>query len=206
MGDKAKMVVVGLVSLVIGAAGAGGYGMLQVDEVKQQLTAVTQEKEQAVQDANRLRRQGDDATKKYGRELGKLVMAAAATAPAEVAPVTGQPATTPPADDGAKAIDSARAILAMRDGFRASLDGVRGAMNSDMDALAAELGNPAPTAGKVREILDSLKMNWPGREKDLEAATRRLLGDLGLAQAPAAPKPAVAPPATATPAPADTKK
>ena len=207
MSDKVKMLVVGFVSLVIGAAGGGGYGMMQVDEVTHQLMAVTQEKDQAVQDANGLRKLGEEAAKKYGKDLGKLVNAAGASAPAAPAasaPVTGQPAVTPAADDGTKAMDSARAILAMRDGFRASLDGVRGGMDSEMDALAAELGNAAPNAGKVKELLDSLKLNWPAKEKDLEAATRKLLIDLGLAQAPAAPKPAAAP--AAVPAPADTKK
>ena len=148
MSDKAKMLVVGFVSLVIGAAGGGGYGMLQVDEVTQQLMTATQEKDQAVQDANRLRKLSDDAAKKYGKDLGKLVTAAGAAAPATGAPVTGQPAVNPAADDGAKAIDSARAILALRDGFRASLDGVRASMDSEMDALAAELGNAIPDAGK----------------------------------------------------------
>jgi len=184
MRSTAKLVLVGLVSLVIGAAGGGGYGMMQVDAVKQQLTAATQEKERAVQDATRLRKLSDAAARIYGIELGKLVNATGAPAPAP-APVTGQPAVTPAAGDDTKALDSARAILARRDGFRASLDGVRAAMNSEMDALAAELGNASPDAGKVKELLDSLKTNWPNKEKDLEAATRKLLNDLGLAQAPA---------------------
>ena len=212
MGDKGKMAVVGLVSLVVGAAVGGGYGMMQVDDVTQRLMAATQEKEQAAQDASRLRKLNDDATKKYGGELGKLVAAAAVSAPAPAAPVTGQPAVTPAADDGTKAIDSARAILALRDGYRASLDGVRNAMDSEMDAMAAELGAATPDAGKIKVLLDSLKMNWPIKEKDLEAATRKLMIDLGLAQAPAAPKPvaapaaAPAPPAAPAPAPADSKK
>src|ERR1700712_666043 len=125
MNNTGKLVIVGLVALVAGAAGGTGYGMMQVDEVNQKLAATTQEKDQAVQNADRLRKTNDEASKKYGRELGKLVMATTATAPAAVpaAPVTGQPAVTPPAaDDSAKTLDSARAILAMRDGFRASLD------------------------------------------------------------------------------------
>jgi len=173
----------------------------------------TQEKEQAVQAADRLRKTNDEASKKYGKDLGKLVMAAgAAAAPAATpaAPAAGQPAATPPVtDDGAKALDSARAILAVRDGFRASLDGVRASMDSEMDAMAAELGAAAPNAGKVKELLDSLKQSWPDKEKNIQAATQRLLADLGLAQPPAAPKPAAAPaPAApaAAPAPADTKK
>lgn len=204
MSEKVKMLLVGFVSLVIGAAGGGGYGMMQADEVTQNLMAVTHEKDQAAQDANRLRKLNDDATKKYGKDLGKLVIAAGAAAPAAGAPVAGLPAINPAPDDGAKAIDSARAILALRDGFRSSLDGVRATMDSEMDALAAELGNAIPDAGKVKGLLDSLKMNWPDRERDLEAATRKLLIDLGLAQAPAAPKPAVAAPAA--PVPADIKK
>jgi hypothetical protein len=115
----------------------------------------------------------------------------------------------PAADDGAKAIDAARAILALRDGFRASLDGVRSSMNSELDTLAAELGNATPDTAKIKGLLDSLKQNWPEKEKNLQAATQKLLIDLGLAQAPAAPKPAAAPaPAAAAPAaaPADAKK
>jgi hypothetical protein len=88
----------------------------------------------------------------------------------------------------------------MRDGFRASLDGARASMDSEMDALAAELGTPAPNAGKVKELLDALKQMWPEKEKNMQAATQKLLADLGLAQTPAASKPAAAP------APAETKK
>jgi hypothetical protein len=100
----------------------------------------------------------------------------------------------------------------VRDGFRASLDGVRASMDSEMDAMATELGAAAPNAVKVKELLDSLKQAWPEKEKNIQAATQRLLADLGLAQ-PAAPKAAAAPaPAAAIPAPAaapattDTKK
>ncbi|HYK14621.1 MAG TPA: hypothetical protein VEW70_11590 [Burkholderiales bacterium] len=206
-----KLIIVGLVALIIGAAGGAGWGMLQVDEANQKLAVTTQEKEQAVQAADRLRKTNDEASKKYGKDLGKLVMAArAAAAPAATpaAPAAGQPAPTPPVtDDGAKTLDSARAILAVRDGFRASLDGVRASMDSEMDAMAAELGAAAPNAGKVKELLDSLKQSWPDKEKNIQAATQRLLADLGLAQPPAAPKPAAAPaPAAPAAAPADTKK
>lgn len=214
MNDKIKLIVVGLVALLIGVAGGVGYGMMQVDEVNQKLAATTQEKDQAVQNANRLRKLSDDAVKKFSAELGKLVMAAGAAAPAApaaapAAPAAGQPAAPPAADDSAKTLDSARAILAMRDGFRASLDGVRAAMDSEMDAMATELGAAAPNAAKVKELLDSLKQSWPDKEKNIQAATQRLLVDLGLAQAPAAPKPVAAPaPAAAAPAPTpvDTKK
>jgi hypothetical protein len=191
MNDKVKMIVVGVVSLVVGAAGGGGYGMMQVDDVTQKLMAATQEKEQAVQNADRLRKMSDEAGKKYGKDLGKLV---AAAAPAVV------PGTDPAADD-AKLLDGVRAILALRDGFRASLDGVRASMDPDMDALAAELGNPTPNISKVKELLDGLKQNWPDKEKNIQTATQKLLGDLGLVQAPAAPKPAASAPAAA-PAPA----
>jgi len=212
-----KLIIVGLVALIIGAVGGAGWGMLQVDEANQKLAVTTQEKEQAVQAADRLRKTNDEASKKYGKDLGKLVMAAgAAVAPAAApaatpaAPAAGQPAATPPVtDDGAKTLDSARAILAVRDGFRASLDGVRASMDSEMDAMAAELGAAAPNAAKVKELLDSLKQSWPDKEKNIQTATQRLLADLGLAQPPAAPKPAAAPaPAApaAAPAPADTKK
>ena len=205
-----KLIIVGLVALIIGAAGGAGWGMLQVDEANQKLAVTTQEKEQAVQAADRLRKTNDEASKKYGKDLGKLVMAAgAAAAPAATpaAPAAGQPAATPPVtDDGAKTLDSARAILAVRDGFRASLDGVRASMDSEMDAMAAELGAAAPNAAKLKELLDSLKQSWPDKEKNIQAATQRLLADLGLAQPPAAPKPAAAPaPAAPAAAPADTQ-
>ncbi|MEO8443090.1 MAG: hypothetical protein ABI547_11425 [Betaproteobacteria bacterium] len=216
MNDKIKLIVVGLVALLIGAAGGVGYGMMQVDEVNQKLAATTQEKDQAVQNADRLRKMTDEASKKYGKELGKLVMAAGAAAPAapaaaSVAPAAGQPATLPAADD-AKSLDSARAILVVRDGFRASLDGVRASMDSEMDAMATELGAAAPDAAKIKELLDSLKQSWPDKEKNIQAATQRLLVDLGLAQAPATPKPVAAPApapaaaAPAAPAPAEAKK
>ena len=206
-----KLIIVGLVALIIGAVGGAGWGMLQVDEANQKLAVTTQEKEQAVQAADRLRKMNDEASKKYGKDLGKLVMAAApAAAPAATpaAPAAEQPSAAPPAaDDGAKTLDSARAILAVRDGFRASLDGVRASMDSEMDAMAAELGAAAPNAAKVKELLDSLKQTWPDKEKNIQAATQRLLADLGLAQPPAAPKPAAAPaPAAPAAAPADTKK
>ncbi len=210
MNDKGKLVIVGLVTLLIGAAGGISYGMMQVDEVNQKLAATTQEKDQAMQNADRLRKTNDEASKKYGRELGKLIMAPGAAVPAvaPAAPVTGQPAVTPPVpDDSAKTLDSARAILAVRDGFRASLDGVRLSMNSEMDAMAAELGAATPNAVRVKELLDGLKQAWPEKEKNIQAATQRLLADLGLSAAPALAKPAAAPalapaPAATAPAPA----
>src|SRR5471032_3049014 len=102
MSDKVKMILIGAVALIVGAAGGGGYGMMQVDDVTQKLMAALKEKDQAVQNSDRLRKLSDEATKKYGRDLGKLVVAAGAL----------------PADDPAKLIDSVRAILAVRDGFR----------------------------------------------------------------------------------------
>ena len=68
-----------------------------------------------------------------------------------------------------------------------------------------------PNIGKVKDLLDSLKQNWPEKEKNMQAATQKLLVDLGLVQAPAAPKPVAAPASAAAasaPAapPADTKK
>ena len=217
MSDKVKMIVVGVVALLVGAAGGIGYGMMQVDEVNQKLAAATQEKDQAAANAARMKKMNDDAAGKYGKELGKLVMAASAQAPAAApaAPAAGQPAAAPApaADDSAKTLDSARALLAMRDGFRASLDGVRGAMDSEMDAMATELGAATPNAAKIKELLDTLKQNWPDKEKNLQAATQKLLADLGLAPAPAkpaaAPAPAAAAPAAPTApavAPVDAKK
>ena len=206
-----RLVVVGLVALIVGVVLGGGYGMMQVDEVTQKLTAATSERDQAVQSADRLRKLNDDAPKKYGRELGKLVMAVGAPAPsakpAAAAPAPGQPApapapAAPAADDPAKLVDSARAILAARDGYRSSLDGVRASMDSEFDAIAAELGNATPDAGKVKQLLDALKQNWPNKEKDMEAATRKVLVELGLISAPPAPKPAAAAPAPAAAAPA----
>ncbi len=195
MNDKVKMIVVGIVSLVVGAAVGGGYGMMQVDDVTQKWVAATQEKDQAVQNADRLRKLDEEASKKIGKDLGKLVLAVGGIAPAAA------DAAAAAADD-AKLVDGVRAILAMRDGFRASLDGVRASMDPEMDALAAELGNPAPNIAKVKELLEGLKQNWPDKEKNIQAATQKLLGDLGLGQAPAAIKPAAAPAV----APADTKK
>jgi len=186
MSDKVKMILIGVVTLIVGVAGGGGYGMMQVDDVTQKLVSAMKEKDQAVQNSDRLRKLSDEATKKYGKELGKMVMAAAAL----------------PTDDPAKLVDSVRAMLAVRDGFRSSLDGARGSMNSEFDALAAELGNAAPNADKVKQLLEALKQGWSDKEKNMEEATRRVMADIGLAQAPAAaPAPAPAAPAAA-PAPA----
>jgi len=186
MSDKLKMILIGVVALIVGVAGGGGYGMMQVDDVTQKLVSAMKEKDQAVQNSDRLRKLSDEATKKYGKELGKMVMAAAAV----------------PADDPAKLVDSVRAMLAVRDGFRSSLDGARTSMNSEFDALAAELGNATPNADKVKQLLEALKQGWPDKEKNMEEATRRLLVDLGMLQAPPAPKAAAASAPAAAPAPA----
>jgi hypothetical protein len=75
-------------------------------------------------------------------------------------------------------------------------------MNSEFDALAAELGNAAPDSEKVKQILESLKQKWPQKEKDMEAATRGLLVDLGILQAAPASKPTATPQPAAASAPA----
>jgi hypothetical protein len=188
MGGNLKTIVVGVVALIIGGGGAGYYGMMQVDDVTQKLTAALKDKDQAVQSADRLRKTNDDAAKKYGKDIGAQVAVAGA------------------ADDPAKLIDNARAILATRDAFRASLDGARATLDSDLDALALELGNATPNSERIRQMLDSLKQGWPDREKKMEDATRKLLADLGIGQAAAAPKAAPAPAApAAAPAPAATQ-
>jgi 2-oxoglutarate dehydrogenase E2 component (dihydrolipoamide succinyltransferase) len=197
-----RVVLIAVVALLVGLALGAGWGVMQKDELNQQLAVVTQEKEQAVQSASRLRRMSEDAVRKYGVELGKLVNAVEVPAPAAPQVPGGEaqapaPATGHPAPAEAKLVDSARAILAARDGMRASLDGVRAAMDGEMDQLAAELGNPAPNGDKLSELLSALKKNWPAKEQQLEAAARKLLTDLGVI---AAPKPAVAPAAPAAPA------
>jgi hypothetical protein len=195
MSDKARMFVIGLVSLIIGAAGGWWYGMMQVEDVTLKLKIALQEKDQAAQSADRLRKANNEAAVKYGTELGKLVTAAGApaavAAQAQPAPTASTPA--PAVDDPAKLIDGVRVMLAARDRIRATLDGVSAAMNSEFDALAAELGNAAPDADKLKQTLESLKQNWPQKEKDIEAATRRLLVDLGVPPAPAAPASAATP-------------
>lgn len=205
MSDNARMIVIGIVSLIIGAAGGWWYGMLQVDDVTLKLMATTQEKDQALQSADRLRKTNDEAATKYGRDLGKLVTAGGAPAATQAQPAPA-PAAAPAVDDPAKLIDGVRRMLAARDHIRATLDGVRAAMNSEFDALAAELGNAAPDSEKLKQILETLKRNWPQKEKDLEAATRRLLTDLGILQAAPAPTPAVTPQPPAAPAPATAEK
>ena len=202
MDDKARIIVIGVVSLIIGAAGGWWYGMMQVDAVTLKLITATQEKEQALQSADRLRKINSEAATKYGRDLGKLVTAGGAPVAVQAQPAPAAPAAAPAVDDPAKLIDGVRGMLAARDHIRAMLDGVRAAMNSEFDALAAELGNAAPESEKLKQILETLKRNWPQKEKDLEVATRRLLTDLGILQAAPAPTPAVTPQPPAAPAPA----
>jgi len=209
MSDKERMIAIGVVSLIIGAAGGWWYGMMQVDDVTLKLLTATQEKEQATLSADRLRKTNNEAATKYGKDLGKLVMAAGA--PAAIAAAQAQPAPAAPAvasamDDPAKLIDGVRGMLAARDHIRATLDGVRASMNSEFDALAAELGNATPDAEKLKQTLESLKQNWPQKEKNMEAATRRLLVDLGILQAAPAPKPEAPPQPAAAPAPAPAEK
>ena len=202
MNDSARMIVIGVVSLIIGAAGGWWYGMMQVDAVTLKRMTAVQEKEQAMQSADRLRKTNDEAAAKYGRDLGKLVttVGAPAAVAAQAQPAPAASAAAPAVDDPAKLIDSVRALLAARDHIHAMLDGVRTAMNSEFDALTVELGNAAPDAEKLKQTLDSLKQNWPQREKNIETATRGLLIDLGILQAVPAPRPAAAPQPAAAPA------
>ena len=208
MSDQGRTLVIGVVSLIIGAAGGWWYGMLQVDAVTLKLMTAVQEKDQAILNADRLRKTNDEAAAKYGKDLGRLVTAGGAPAavalPAQPAPAAS--AAAPAMEDPAKLIDGVRAMLAARDHIRSTLDGVRGAMNSEFDALAAELGNAPPDTEKLKQVLESLRRNWPQKEKDLEAATRRLLTDLGILQPAPAPKPAAAPQPAVAPAPAPADK
>ncbi len=208
MSDQARMIVIGVVSLIIGAVGGWWYGMMQVDDVTLKLMVATQEKDQALQSADRLRKTNNDAATKYGKDLGKLVGVAGASAAVAAQPQSAPAASAaaPAMDDAAKLIDGVRVLLAARDRIRATLDGVRAAMNSEFDALAAELGNATPDSEKLKQILESLKRNWPQKEKDMEAATRGLLVDLGILQAAPAAKPAATPQAAAATAPAPAEK
>ena len=184
MSDKVKMILAGVVSLLVGAAAGGGFGMLQVDEVTQQLNAANQQKDEALKGLDRAKKMPDESAKKFGKDLAALATAASAAT-----------------DEPAKTIDATRALLTARDQIRASLDGVRASMDGDMDALAAELGAANPNADKIKVALESLKQNWPAKEQAIEAASRKLLVDLGLLQALPAPKAEAAPaPAAAAPA------
>jgi hypothetical protein len=185
MNEKAKMGIVGVVSLLVGAAGGGGFGMMQVDEVTQKLTMTTQEKEDAMKLADKAKKMPDEAARKFSKDLGVLVNAAGAAT-----------------DDPAKTIDATRALLTARDGIRASLDGVRASMDGDMDALAAELGAATPNPDKIKVALESLKQNWPAKEQAIEAASRKLLADFALLPPPAPAPAPVAAPAAAAAAPA----
>ncbi len=184
MSDKVKMILAGVVSLLVGAAAGGGFGMMQVDEVTQQLNAANQQKDEALKGLDLAKKMPDESAKKFGKDLAALATAASNAT-----------------DEPAKTIDATRALLTARDQIRASLDGVRASMDGDMDALAAELGAANPNADKIKVALESLKQNWPAKEQAIEAASRKLLVDLGLLQAPPAPKAEAAPaPAAAAPA------
>jgi len=183
MSDKVKLILVGVVSLLVGAAGGGGFGMMQVDEVTQKMNAAAQEKDEALKNLDRARKMPEESAKKFGKDLASLVTAAGATT-----------------DDPAKTIDAARALLAARDQIRSSLDGLRSSMDGDMDALATELGAATPNADKIKVALESLKQNWPAKEQAMEAASRKLLTDIGLLQGAPAAKPATAPAPAAAPA------
>ena len=184
MSDKVKMILAGVVSLLVGAAAGGGFGMMQVDEVTQQLNAANQQKDEALKGLDLAKKMPDESAKKFGKELAALATAASNAT-----------------DEPAKTIDATRALLTARDQIRASLDGVRASMDGDMDALAAELGAANPNADKIKVALESLKQNWPAKEQAIEAASRKLLVDLGLLQALPAPKAEAAPaPAAAAPA------
>ena len=112
MSSGVKTILIGVVALIIGAVLGIAYGGLETDEVNQKLAVTMQERDQAVQNADRLRKLNVEAEKRYGTNLGKLIVAA-------------------PADDPAKLIDHARVILVTRDGYRASLD-------ADNDGIACE--------------------------------------------------------------------
>ena len=152
MNDRVKMILVGVVSLLVGAAGGVGFGMMQVDEVTQKLTAVTQEKDDTLANLDRTRKMPDESAKKFGKDLTALVNAAGAAT-----------------EDPAKTIDATRALLGARDQIRAALDGVRASMDGDMDALAAELGTASPNIDKLKVALESLKQSWPAKEAAIEA-------------------------------------
>ena len=188
MSSGVKIILVGVVSLIIGAVLGIAYAGLETDEVRGQLAATMQERDQAMQNSERLRKLNAEAEKRYATNLGKLIVA------------------SPGGDDPAKLIDHARMVLTTRDGYRASLDAVRAAMNSDFDSLAAELGNAVQNPERVKAIMDGLKQDWPNKEKNIDDATRKLLADLGLGQALPAPKPQAAPPAAPAPAPVPAEK
>ncbi|MGH8618777.1 MAG: hypothetical protein ACREUW_13885, partial [Burkholderiales bacterium] len=189
MNERVKMIVAGVVGLVVGGGAGGFWGMMQVDEKQQQLVGVMSEKDAAQAAVAKLKRDVEDAPRRWGKDLGRLVMAAvpdaaAPAAAAPAAPAAGQPApapaAAPAADDPARTLDAARAVLAQRDTFRSSLEGVRAQLGGDMDALAIELGNATPDMDKIRALLGNLKANWTGTEKELENVTRRLFADMGL--------------------------
>lgn len=221
MSANLKMVIALIVGLVAGGAGGGFFGLSQVEEVQRQLATVTQERDAAAARAAGLQRQFAESAGRWGKDLGRLVdSASAAVTPPAAAPAdkpvdaaAAAPAAAPAADP-ARAIDGARAILAARDGYRASLDGVRASLNGELDAMAQELGNATPDAERLRQMLLALKQNWAGKEKSIEEATRRMMGDLGLAPpapkpaagaAPAAPQAAAPAAAPAAPPPAEKK-
>ena len=69
-----KSIVVAVIALVVGAGGGYGFEMMKADELSQKLSAVTQERDQAQQNAARLTKADHDAVKKWGDELGNPKM------------------------------------------------------------------------------------------------------------------------------------
>lgn len=101
------------------------------------------------------------------------------------------------------AIVNARAIVATRNSLRASLVAISSQLNSEIDRLSQEIGQPvpqhqtvnatgpqAPSASEVFRTIQVLSRIWPAKRVQIEVEIRKLLAELGLGTMPTDANPA----------------
>jgi len=164
-----------VLAAVIGVLGVVAGNLIQIVPQREQVQVLKQQLElqqkqmqasedariKAEREANLYRRIVEDAPGKFTRRLRELIGRASESRDAEL-------------------VARSRALVAARNGYRSVLDSVGSRLDSEIDALEAELRKPRPDPAVIRTLTRVLQAKWPAKEDEIELAVRKLMTELGL--------------------------
>jgi hypothetical protein len=158
MNSTLKGAIIGAVAALL-AAGVSAYPAYeQYRLAEEQARQAEAEKQRAQRQVEHYRQTFQNAAVQYTRGLGSLIIKA---------------------EEG-DVVTNAKALVASRNDLRSSLESIGSRLDTEIDALEAELKKPNPNPAKVKQLLEIIKQKWPLKEQQIEVEVRKMLAEMGL--------------------------